>query len=261
MSSIEGEWRHRALDAVLNFRDFGGYGCQSAELPRGRLFRSAHFARASDADVHALHALGVAVVVDLRSAGERAEQPSRRHAGFGGRLIEATGEQGSAPHQAAASSALTSDDVRRHMIAAYRELPYRAGLIDAFSRTFEALANGETPLLIHCAAGKDRTGLLAALIQHVAGVSDDDIMADYLLTNRVEHPPERLEKFSGWLAETYGAAPDEAAVRTALGVEPVFLQTAWASMTERNGGVDGYLRQVLGVDHDRRRRVFQTLHA
>lgn len=261
MSDSQGEWRHRAFEAVLNFRDFGGYGCSDTELPRGRLFRSAHFARASDADIEALHALDVRVVVDLRSAGERSEQPSRRHPDFAARVIEATGEQGSAPHRAAASGALTSDDVRRHMIAAYRELPYRVGLIDAFSRTFEALAAGETPLLIHCAAGKDRTGLLAALIQHVAGVADAHIMADYLLTNRVEHPVERLEKFSSWLAGTYGATPDEAAVRTALGVEPVFLETAWASMNERNGDVDGYLRAVLGVDDDRRRRVFETLHA
>ena len=201
------------------------------------------------------------MVVDLRTDEERREQPSRRHPAFAATVIEATGDQERPPHELAASdAALTVDDVRRHMVEAYRELPYRPGIVDAYLRAFAALAEAPGPMLIHCAAGKDRTGVLAALIHHVAGVSDADVMDDYLLTNRVKIPEERLERFSRWLAERYGGAPEEAAVRLALGVEPAMLEAAWASMLERSGGVDGYLRDVLGVTAERRAAVEAALH-
>lgn len=256
----DAEWRHHALEGVLNLRDFGGYGCASAELPRGRLYRSGHMARATEADLTALHALDLAVIVDLRSDVEREDQPSRRHPAFAGRVIEAPDSQHEgAPHHV--GGAMDVDAVRARMVESYRGLPWRPPLLVAFAQTFEALANGEGPILIHCAAGKDRTGLLAALIHHVAGVSDADVMQDYLLTNRVKHPPERRARFARWMAEAYGAMPSEAAIDMALGVEPVFLETAWAAMRDRHGSVDGYLEQALGVTPERRRRVEATLRA
>lgn len=251
------DWRTRPLESVLNLRDFGGYGCGTGALPRGKLWRSGHMARATDADLDALHALGIAVVVDLRSEPERSEQPSRRHADFAGRVIEADGAQDAPPHEASVASpgAVGPEDVRRHMLAAYRELPWRPGMLDAYARTFEALAEAPGPLLIHCAAGKDRTGVLAALLHHVAGVSDADVMEDYLLTNRVQHPPARRAKFARWMKQTYGSEPSDEAIQVALGVEPVFLEAAWGEMRARHGSVDGYLEQALGVTPDRRRAV------
>lgn len=259
----DADWRHRPLEGVLNLRDFGGYGCGSGALPQGKLWRSGHMARATDADLDALHALDLAIVVDLRSDPERVEQPSRRHPGFAGRVIEAEGAQEAPPHEASVArpGAVGPEDVRRHMVAAYRGLPWRPGMLDAYSRTFEALAEAPGPLLIHCAAGKDRTGVLAALLHHVAGVSDEDVMEDYLLTNRVEHPPERRAKFARWMKGTYGAEPSDEAVQVALGVEPVFLETAWVAMRERHGSVDAYLEQALGVGPERRRAVERWLTA
>ena len=258
--SDQSDWRDHAFEGVLNFRDFGGYGCASRALPRGRLYRSGHMARASDADLDGLHGLKLAVIVDLRSDEERADQPSRRHADFAGRVIEAPGAQHEgAPHRS--GGGIDAEAVRARMLDAYRDLPFRPALLDAYARTFEALANGEGPILIHCAAGKDRTGLLAALIQHVAGVSDTDIMADYLLTNRVQHPPERRDRFARWMTEAYGAAPSNDAVDVALGVEPAFLEMAWAAMRERHGSVDGYLEKALGLSSERRAAVERSLLA
>lgn len=255
-------WRHHAYEGVLNFRDFGGYGCARGGLPRGRLYRSAHHHRASDADLETFHSLGVGLVVDLRTDAERREQPSRRHAAFAARVIEATGEQERAPHHVVGDQAvIDEDDVRRAMTASYRDLAYRPGIVDAYRRTFEALADRPTPVLIHCAAGKDRTGVLVALLQRAAGVAEDDVMADYLLTNRVEHPPERIERFGRWMSERYGGAHTDAAIRLALGVEPGFLEATWASMDERNGGVNGYLRDVLGVDDAKREAAVAALYA
>jgi protein-tyrosine phosphatase len=69
------------------------------------------------------------------------------------------------------------------MTALYGEMPFAPSHLDLFAQYFQVLAESDRPVLIHCAAGKDRTGMLAALTHHLLGVSRDDLLADYLLTN------------------------------------------------------------------------------
>ncbi len=74
------------LEGVGNFRDFGGYATGGGRrIRRGRLYRSAHHAQATDADLEAIAALELAAIVDLRRGEERERMPSRRHEGFAGR--------------------------------------------------------------------------------------------------------------------------------------------------------------------------------
>ena len=80
------------------------------------------------------------------------------------------------------ATALTAASFRAYMFDYYREAPFNERMVDLYSRYFEILATAEEPVLIHCAAGKDRTGILAALTHHLAGVHRDDLMADYLAT-------------------------------------------------------------------------------
>ena len=85
--------RHLALEGVDNFRDYGDYPAAGGRrLKRGVLYRSAAHSKATDADLEALAALGIAVVVDLRRTEERQREPSRRPAGFAGTVIVADGE-------------------------------------------------------------------------------------------------------------------------------------------------------------------------
>ena len=253
-----------AFDAIDNFRDYGDYATAAGRRVRpGRLFRSAHHARAEAAELARLAALGIGTVVDLRRPGERRHQPSRRHDGFGAAVIESDHDDGGeAPHITFLKSAdLTEESGRAFMHEAYRRLPFEPPHIDLFSRYFRALAEGDGAVLIHCAAGKDRTGLLAALTHHLLGVSRDDMIADYLLTNSAVNLETRAPDIARQLEAMTGKRASHGAVVAFLGVAPDFLETAFAAIEARHGGLDAYLEQALGVDAALRDRIGQRLAA
>ncbi len=253
-----------AFDAIDNFRDYGDYATAAGRRVRpGRLFRSAHHARAEAADLARLAALGIGTVVDLRRPGERRHQPSRRHEGFGAAVIESDHDDGGeAPHITFLKSAdLTEESGRAFMHEAYRRLPFEPPHLDLFSRYFRALADGDGAVLIHCAAGKDRTGLLAALTHHLLGVSRDDMIADYLLTNSAVNLETRAPDIARQLEAMTGKRASHGAVVAFLGVAPDFLETAFTAIEARHGGLDAYLEQALGVDAALRDRIGQRLAA
>jgi protein-tyrosine phosphatase len=254
---------HR-FDALDNFRDFGDYATAAGHrIASGRLFRSGHQARASETDLTRLGALGLATVVDLRRPSERRDQPSRRPAGFTGAVIEsALDDGGEAPHMTFLRTAeLTPESGRRFMTETYRRLPFEPSHLDLFTRYFQALAETDGPVLIHCAAGKDRTGLLAALTHHLLGVHHDDIVEDYLLTNTAVDLERRAPGIARQIEARSGrpTAPD--AVVAFLGVEAVYLDTALTGIAARHGSTDAYLEQALGVDRDQRARIGARLAA
>ena len=242
------------FQAIDNFRDYGDYAVGEAKagvrIARGRLYRSAHQARATEADLAQLAALNLAVVVDLRRPSERREQPSRRPTGWAGQVIESAHDDGGeAPHITFLKTAdLTEASGRAFMTQTYRGLPFEAAHIDLFTRYFRALAEGEGPVLIHCAAGKDRTGLLAALTHSLLGVSRDDLINDYLLTNQAVDLEGRAEGIARKLTEMTGRPAAHGAVVAFLGVEADYLDGAFAAIAARHGSIGGYLEQALGVD-------------
>lgn len=254
---------HR-FDAVENFRDYGDYATAAGRrVRRGALFRSGHHARASEADIARLEALGVAVVVDLRRVSERRAQPSKRPAGFSGRVIEwGQADDGEAPHITFLKTApLTEEGGRAFMTETYRRLPFEPAHLDLFRRYFRALGDSEGPVLIHCAAGKDRTGLLAALTHHLLGVGHDEMMEDYLLTNRAVDLQGRAPAVARQLEAWTGRPASHAAVVAFLGVEPAYLDAAIKAMTETHGSLDAYLETALGVDAALRERIGERLSA
>ncbi|HWE47857.1 MAG TPA: tyrosine-protein phosphatase [Caulobacteraceae bacterium] len=254
--------RQLAFEGVENFRDFGGYATTTgATLRRGRLFRSGHHNRATDADLARFDQLGIATVVDLRRSSERQDQPSRRSPGFGGLVIEnPDAEIVEAPHVSfLRNTDLTEDAVRGFMIETYRAMPFDPRHQAMFRRYFEALQAGEGAVVIHCAAGKDRTGLLAALTHHALGVSRDDLMQDYLATNAAVRLQERAPEIRRHIQKTYGRPASDEAVIAFLGVEPAFIESAFAAIDARHGSLDGYLAEVLGVDAAARERLAARL--
>lgn len=254
---------HR-FDALDNFRDYGDYASAAGRrIAGGRLFRSAHHARASDADLARLADLGLAVIVDLRRPGERRDQPSRRPPGFTGLVIESDHDDGrEAPHITFLKTAdLTVDAGRRFMTDTYRALPFEPAHLDLFRRYFSALAGADGPVLIHCAAGKDRTGLLAALTHHLLGVHPDDMIEDYLLTNTAVDLAGRAPGIARQLEAMTGRPAAHDAVVAFLGVEAVYLETALTGIAERAGSIDTWLERSLGVDAAMRDRIGERLAA
>ncbi|WP_165190768.1 tyrosine-protein phosphatase [Caulobacter soli] len=242
--------RHIVLQGVENFRDFGDYAAGEGRLKKGVLFRAAHQAQATGADLATMAGLNIATIVDLRRPNERQRDPSRRWEGFAAQVIDNDlGVSGEDPwHTFLRSSDLSVAAIRDYLVEYYRRAPFKERHLDLFRRYFQALAAARGPVLIHCAAGKDRTGLLAALTHHVAGVGDDDIVDDYLLTNNEERFAVRGPKMAAALETELGRRPSDAAMRAAMGVEADYLATAIAEMKAQYGSLDGYLDQAVGLD-------------
>ena len=250
--------RHLALDGIENFRDFGGYPTASGRrVRRGRLWRSASHARATDADLERIASLDLALIVDLRRRNERLRDPSRRHPLHAAEVIDNDlGDEAEDSWLAhIRRSDLSEASFRTYLVEYYRKAPFEDRHIDLFSRWFEALSRIDGPVLVHCAAGKDRTGLIVALTHFLLEVPAEAMIADYLLTNDPERFARRGPQLAAHIAEIAGKVPDEAVLRMAMAVDPAYLETALAAITECCGGVDRYLEQVLGVDESRARAI------
>jgi protein-tyrosine phosphatase len=242
--------RRLILEGIENFRDFGDYETvDGRRLKADRFYRSASHGRATDADLEEVAKLDITLVADLRRASERARDPSRRHSSFNGKVIDNDlGDEGEDSWIAhVRDSDLTEASFRRYMIDYYSEAPLEARHIDLFSRYFRALTEADGAILVHCAAGKDRTGILVALTHHVAGVHPDAAIEDYLLTNHPERLAVRMPMIAKAMEEIAGRVPSEAVIEVALSVEADYLRTAFAAIEANYGSLDAYLENALGV--------------
>ena len=258
------------MEAVNNFRDYGGWRAgDGAMVAPGRLFRCAHLHRATAADIDRIAALGISTVTDLRQPQEQQAQPSAWISKLQLAVIEEPTSNEDADVDAAHADepphirALRASDfsiaaMRDFMAGHYAQMPYEPRHIALFRRYFDALAKGEGAMLIHCAAGKDRTGILAWLTHRVLGVHPDDAMADYLLSNSAGNIAERLPHMRLRMEEIYGLAISDEAMITLLSVEPGYIQRCEAALASRSGSVERYLIDVLGIDSMARHRICEA---
>lgn len=248
---------------IHNFRDYGGYAAaDGARVKPGRLFRSGQHIDATDDDLANVAALNLSVVVDLRGNSERSEAPCPRPERFGARVVFADGETAdrvTAPHLDTSVPVRTADDAHQAMVRLYRAMPFRPYLVQVFSAYFDALATHDGPMLVHCLAGKDRTGVIVALLHDLLGVHADDLMADYLLTNVAGDPEARIAAAAATVRANFGAAMDDAAVRTLMSVHPDYLHAAFGAIGAAHGGLAAYRRDVLGVSPEREAAVRRHL--
>lgn len=248
-----------ACQKIHNFRDYGGYATPHGRLVRGRLFRSAQHFEADGDDLAQVAALGLGTVIDLRSRSERESAPCPRPAGFDADVILIDDETVTqAPHVEAARGAMDAEQARRAMTRVYRTMPFRPVMMTLYARYFETLAASERPTLIHCLAGKDRTGIAVALFHRLMGVHRDDMMSDYLLTNQTGNIEERVRGGGRHIKALFGEMSDDA-LRAVMSADPAYIENGFAEMANRFGSVDGYLRDALGITPQLRDRIAAQL--
>ncbi|MFL5926367.1 MAG: tyrosine-protein phosphatase [Gaiellaceae bacterium] len=241
----------RALhwDGCVNVRDLGGVPLEEGGETRfGALVRADNVRKLSDAGWEALAAHGVTRIVDLRWSEELAQDAPRDveidvvHLSVLGRLDEEYVDD--------VDDYLERDDAAGYWASFYEEMleRYRAN----FGAAVTALADApEGVALFHCAGGKDRTGLVAALVLRTAGVGIDDIAADYALTG--------ANLTSGWVDD----ACDEAERRRRLFKQQTpgeAVARTLRTLEERYGDVESYLR-AAGVTGDQLERLRARLAA
>jgi len=226
--------RHLSLQGASNFRDLGGYPTADGRTTRWRhIFRSNHLGQLTAEDIEVVRALGVRSAFDFRGVEERAA----------GVCVVNEIAVHSLPIEPTVVAALRAELVAGRLTApvaieimreSYRN--YVRHNTNSFRALFGHLLEDRAPLVIHCTAGKDRTGFASALILHALGVPDEIIAEDYLLTNT--HYKRDATAATDW--------PDD--VRNAIGsVETSYLAAAFAAVDSEYGDLETYLRDGLKI--------------
>ncbi len=226
--------RHLNLQGASNFRDLGGYATHDGRMVRWRqLFRSNHLGHLTAADIEIVRALGVRHAFDFRGLEERAGAMC----GLGEITVHSLPIEPTvvaALRARLATGSLSAPDAQEIMRDSYR--CYVRHNTHSFRALFAHLFDDRAPLVIHCTAGKDRTGFACALVLHALGVPDEVIGEDYLLTNRFyrRDPASATD------------LPDD--VRRAIGsVESSFLAAGFDAIRSDYGDLETYFREGLGV--------------
>ncbi len=228
MSVSDAARRRLVLEQAVNFRDLGGYPTRDGAMTTwGKLFRADSLDLLTEADLRRLERLGLRTACDLRHPTEADRYPSRFR-----------GHARVAYYHIAVSLPPADDPVVPKLGAARYRLLYPFILdhgAPTFRALFERLADPESyPLVFHCTAGKDRTGVVAAVLLLAAGVDRDTALADYLETRRhIEELRARLEAF----VRARGVDP----ARYLIDVYPEAMAGALDHLERRYGTAEDYL--------------------
>ena len=230
------------LSGNYNFRDAGGYSTRSGRtMRRGLVFRSDHLADLTDGDVDIVAGLGIRTVYDFRLESERIRQPSRLPLGDEAPDVVLLG---TSDFNAVDESVI---DVIRDMLAGLRPLPsadfWEHNYLDmlnvaqlmlvGYVRSVAAI--DRLPSVHHCTGGKDRTGLATALLHRLLGVSDADIVDDFLRTN-LYRTPSRAAALRPGLAEKGIDVADALGVLGVTRASMVGVLNRW----DGGGGAEAY---------------------
>lgn len=250
------------LEGGRNFRDLGGYPTEGGGRVRwGRLYRSGVMSYLSETDAAHLVDLGVRVVCDLRSPQERKREtvpwlrPGIEYLNwdYDGNKVSLYGLLG--------GQAITPDTTRAAMLRLYQALPDHFEL--PYSALFARIAQGDLPLIFNCSAGKDRTGLAAALVLTSLGVPWPVVLEDFVLTDTAVDLEQvilqrrgsvGLDDRKGYIS---GVSPEARA--PLLRADPAYLEAAFESIRANHGSVQGYLERRLGVTPDELTRIRSNL--
>jgi protein-tyrosine phosphatase len=236
------------LEGASNLRDLGGYQTLDGRRVRfGRVFRSATLAHLTPGDVETVAGLGLRTVVDLRGLAEAAHRPSRLPAGAERVALAIEPTVGASLADLMRREMATGEDVVGLLRRAY--LDYVTGSLHRYRALFELLLQPERqPLLFHCSAGKDRTGVGAALILLALGLRRETIMADYVATDRL------------WRRDfSMPTGAPRPLVEALLATHPELLEEALAEAVAPFGEEARFLEQGLGLDAPRLARLRDLL--
>lgn len=234
--------RKIALEGAYNFRDLGGYQTQDGRSLRWKmLFRSDDLSELTDADLAALQTLNLHTVVDLRSPRELRGKENRLPSGSTYRRIQVYKREPFLDYFWVAF-------FQRHLLASALGTNY-IKLAETRAQTFgEAIRltadSGNLPLVYHCSAGKDRTGIVCALILSLLGVPDKTIVADYSLSNLgFEHYYTEFiaeDRLKGW-----GVPYEE--FQPLFVVQPDWMRNLLRHIHNKYGSAENYLLQKAGL--------------
>lgn len=238
------------LGGAGNFRSLGGLATRDGRRIRDHfLMRSDRLYQLTPADWQLLASAGLVTICDLRSREECALHPNGVPADLGFMELacevrnELRGDRSLLDPLIADPTDAASE---RLMIEIYRRMPRQ--MAGSLSRITARLLEGGAPLLIHCTAGKDRTGFAVAMLLHALGVSSDEIERDYLASRGGSLAAVQRVAIRKSLAPMIPAAAVDSVIDAMLDVREVYLQSAFRTIDAEFGSRDRYLETAVGLD-------------
>ena len=233
------------LQGGRNFRDLGGYRTADGRRVKwGLLYRSGSMHGLTASDYATLQRRGIRVVCDLRDTRERAAEPVRWPAAGAPRVLSddyLLDMRDLLP--AGAMKDWTAETARAAMTAGYPKMLVQ--FRGQYRRMFTELLAGHAPLAFNCSAGKDRTGIAAALLLTALGVPRDTVIEDYLLTNRYLDAAKLLA--SPAQADTPWAHLPPSVAAALAAADRRYIEAALAVLDRHPGGATGWLRDEMGL--------------
>ncbi len=234
------------LEGTQNFRDLGGYPTEDGRTVRwGFVYRSDALSTLTPSDIARLETLGLRLVIDFRGEEETYLEPGpyRGHERVAYRHLP-IGEN--------ASPAEWRERFRRGELGAFDEgwlARSYTGMLDRipdrFASVLRALAEDDLPAVFHCTAGKDRTGVMAALLLRLLGVPRTHVVADYALSSHYTRGASRAA--TRWFGELGLERADVSHLLSAL---PGNMETALDHLDAEHGGAERYARERMGLEGD-----------
>ena len=253
------------LEGACNFRDIGGYVTKdNKRVKYHKLYRSDELSKLTAMDVKVIENLEIKTIIDYRTKRERNNNENLPICGTNVICLDI----GAAADLSVMAAKKNSDkmniymemsaELAKHFMKEQNEAFVRNPKCQsAFREMFKIILNEENiPVLQHCRGGKDRTGYGVALVLLVLGVSRENIIRDYMLTNH--YKKEKNEKSLKDLMEKTKNADWVRAVRYFKEADESFLATALDIIDEDYGGIDNYMQQVLDVTRNDIEKLKET---
>jgi protein-tyrosine phosphatase len=242
------------LSGAANFRDIGGYKTTDGHKIKSRvIFRSGELSGLTASDQHVLELLRIRYEIDIRTDKERAEAPTRWGKNAPDVIAISVGEpRTSDPARSVANSAAelkTPADARRYLQQATARIATQGAA--EIGEVIQRLARGDEPALIHCSAGKDRTGVTVAVLMTLLGAPRDQVEREYVRSD--EAADRQLERMrarerTGTPSGFLSLKPE--VLRTLLGAKPDYLEAAFRAIDEQYGSFDAYTKNGLKITPD-----------
>jgi protein-tyrosine phosphatase len=232
-----------SFEAIHNFRDMGGLTTQdSRKVKHGLLFRSGHLANATAEDLKMLHHLQIKTIFDYRDEIEIVHAPTPQLEQI--KLINVPAIKEDCPIKIGSLQTLFFERSIEQLIEDFSEFYTSMSFHNpSFQQLMRVLAEGDGALLHHCTAGKDRTGVGAALIYLLLGVDEAQITNEFLLTNDLnkQHTPTWATAF----IEEHG---EDGRLHLLHGVYAQLIEAVFKAILEKYGTYDAYFFHEYGFD-------------
>ncbi|MDB5009731.1 MAG: tyrosine-protein phosphatase [Mucilaginibacter sp.] len=229
------------LQGAVNFRDIGGYNTTDGHHVKwGKIYRSADMSKLTDADLAELKRRNITYDVDLRGHQESQQAPDKLNSNTDYILCPAGSDSLTNLMKDIAKYKTSGDSI---ITSFYSNTTYLTDRYKPFFNKLLLLPDNQS-LVFHCTAGKDRTGIGAALFLYALGVPYDTIVSDYMASDyyRLAENKKSLDAMVQIMHINENVAKDM------LSVKKQYLDAAIAAINKQYGSVDNFLRMQIGLD-------------